>query len=80
VVLLHDQRWSRSNGLTKREHQILAVAATGATNAEIAAELVIAPGTVKKHLDNIYGKLGAANRTEAVTRTLDVGAHPLEAP
>jgi DNA-binding CsgD family transcriptional regulator len=77
VVVLHE-RDGGSLGLTRRERQILAAAATGASNSEIAAELVIAPGTVKKHLDNIYGKLGAANRTEAVARMLDAGAgHPL---
>lgn len=81
VVLLHHERHGGSNDLTRREQQILAVAATGASNAEIAAELVIAPGTVKKHLDNIYGKLGAANRTEAVARMLDADSgHPLGDP
>jgi LuxR family maltose regulon positive regulatory protein len=37
-------------------------------NEAVAHALVIAPGTVKKHLDNIYGKLGVHNRTEAVAR------------
>ncbi len=79
AVLLYEARSRGSNVLTKREHQILAVAATGASNAEIAAKLVIAPGTVKKHLDNIYVKLGAANRTEAVTCITDRDAgHPLD--
>jgi len=69
------------NVLTKRERQVLAAAAAGATNAEIAAKLVIAPGTVKKHLDNIYNKLGAANRTDAVIRMRDIApSHPLERP
>ena len=81
LVLLYEERCRGSNGLTKREQQVLAVAATGASNAEIAARLVIAPGTVKKHFDNIYGKLGAANRTEAVARTLELDArHPLADP
>ena len=70
IVHLHH---GQSTGLTKRERQVLAIAAKGASNAEIAAELVIAPGTVKKHLDNIYGKLDAANRTQAVTRMRQIG-------
>ena len=78
LVLLHDERSLESNRLTRREHQVLALVARGASNAEIGTELVIAPGTVKKHLDNIYAKLGAANRAEAVARTLALDAnHPL---
>jgi DNA-binding CsgD family transcriptional regulator len=73
IGLLDDRRSRTSKPLTRREREVLAVAATGASNAEIAAELVIAPGTAKKHLDNIYAKLGAANRTEAVARMLDSG-------
>jgi ATP/maltotriose-dependent transcriptional regulator MalT len=79
VVLLYDERAGRISVLTKREREVLAAAATGASNAQIAAQLVIALGTVKKHLDNIYDKLEAANRTEAGVRMreLDPG-HPLD--
>jgi DNA-binding CsgD family transcriptional regulator len=52
-------------GLTSREAQILAQVARGRSNPEIAAELNLARGTVKKHLDNIFEKLGARNRIEA---------------
>jgi LuxR family maltose regulon positive regulatory protein len=58
--------------LTKREHEILALLAAGLTNQEIADQLVISPQTVKKHTGNIYGKLGARNRTEAVTLARDL--------
>ena len=51
--------------LTPREQQVLAWLAEGKTNAEIAQILVTAPGTVKKHLDHIYAKLGVHTRTAA---------------
>jgi DNA-binding CsgD family transcriptional regulator len=54
--------------LTRREREILAWVERGKTNAEIARILWIAPGTVKKHLDNVYEKLGVRTRTGAVTR------------
>jgi DNA-binding CsgD family transcriptional regulator len=53
-------------GLTRREIEVLSCVAGGGTNAEIGALLGIAPGTVKKHLDRIYEKLGVGTRTEAV--------------
>ncbi len=51
--------------LTAREAEILELVAAGLTNAAIAERLWISPGTVKKHLDSIYSKLGVANRTAA---------------
>lgn len=54
--------------LTPREREILAWVARGNTNQEIAAVLQLAPGTIRKHLDNIYEKLDVPNRTAAVTR------------
>jgi DNA-binding CsgD family transcriptional regulator len=54
--------------LTRREREVLAWVERGKTNAEIAQILWIAPGTVKKHLDNVYEKLGVRTRTAAVTR------------
>ena len=54
--------------LSEREQEILHLIALGMPNAAIARALIIAPGTVKKHLDHIYGKLGAHNRTAAVAR------------
>lgn len=54
--------------LTTRELQVLQLIADGATNKEIANELVLAANTVKKHISNIFGKLGVANRVQAVAR------------
>lgn len=52
--------------LTEREREILDLVAEGKTNAEIAEAIWIAPGTVRKHLENIYEKLGVHSRTAAV--------------
>jgi DNA-binding CsgD family transcriptional regulator len=57
-------------GLTRRELEVLAWVADGKTNAETAEFLSIAPGTVKKHLDHIYEKLGVGTRTEAVVMAM----------
>jgi DNA-binding CsgD family transcriptional regulator len=54
--------------LTTREAEVIELVAAGLTNAAIAERLWISPGTVKKHLDNVYAKLGVANRTAAVAQ------------
>ncbi len=59
--------------LTEREEEILELLAQGQTNQEIAGALVLAVGTVKKHLNNIYGKLDVHSRTAAVARARDLG-------
>ncbi|WP_099021866.1 helix-turn-helix domain-containing protein [Mycolicibacterium palauense] len=53
-------------GLTKREVDVLRHIAVGATNREVAQELVISEKTVGRHLANIYDKLGVSSRTAAV--------------
>jgi LuxR family maltose regulon positive regulatory protein len=62
--------------LTARELEILALLAAGTPNPRIAAELVVSLDTVKKHVSQLLGKLGAANRTEAVTRARQLGLIP----
>jgi LuxR family maltose regulon positive regulatory protein len=59
--------------LTEREEEILELLAQGKTNQEIADALVLAVGTVKKHLNNVYGKLNVHSRTAAVARARDLG-------
>jgi len=54
--------------LSERESDVLALMAEGAGNKEIAARLHISEHTVKFHVSSILNKLGAATRTEAVTR------------
>lgn len=52
--------------LTEREHQILMLIAQGLSNQEIADQLYIAKSTVKRHINNCYGKLGVRSRTKAI--------------
>jgi len=59
--------------LTARETQVLELLAVGSPNQRIAEDLVISLDTVKKHVTHLFGKLGAANRTEAVTRARQLG-------
>ncbi|BCY19139.1 MAG: response regulator transcription factor [Chloroflexi bacterium] len=59
--------------LSDREKQILKMVARGASNKEIAEELVIAEGTVKNHLSNIFDKLEARDRMQAVLKSKELG-------
>ena len=62
--------------LTQRELDVLRLAAAGRSNRQIATELYLALGTVKSHLHAIAGKLGAANRVEAVAIARQSGLLP----
>lgn len=53
------------NDLTEREIEVLRLIAQGATNREIATQLVISEGTVKNHISNILSRLGLRDRTQA---------------
>jgi LuxR family maltose regulon positive regulatory protein len=59
--------------LSERELEVLRLIADGFSNAEIAERLIIAHGTVKRHTNNIYGKLGVQSRTQAVARSRELG-------
>ena len=59
--------------LTSRELEVLEMLAAGRSNQAIAGQLVVALDTVKKHVSHVLGKLGAANRTEAVARARQLG-------
>jgi len=62
--------------LTDRELEVLRLLAAGRSNQRIAHELVVALDTVKKHVTHVLGKLGAANRTEAVARARQLDLIP----
>jgi LuxR family transcriptional regulator, maltose regulon positive regulatory protein len=62
-----------AEALSEREQEVLLLVARGLTNQQIAARLVISIRTVKKHIENIHGKLGVQNRTQAVARARELG-------
>ncbi len=59
--------------LSERELEVLDLIAAGLTNPEIAGRLFIATGTVKRHINNIYGKLDVRHRAEAIARGRELG-------
>lgn len=59
--------------LTPREAAVLRLLAQGRTNREIAAELRVAVGTVKVHIEHILAKLAVSDRTQAAVRALELG-------
>ncbi len=59
--------------LSMRELEVLALVATGKTNAEIGRELHISEATVKTHLLRTFNKLGVSDRTAAVTTAMSMG-------
>jgi NarL family two-component system response regulator LiaR len=64
--------------LTEREVEVLQVLATGKSNQEIAAELMISEATVRTHVSNILGKLHLASRTQAALYALREGLASLD--
>lgn len=59
--------------LTEREMEVLKLIVAGRSNKEIGAALTITEGTVKVHVNNLLGKLGVSDRTQAVTEALRRG-------
>ena len=59
--------------LSERELQVLQLLAHGASNQEIAQELVIVIDTVKRHVSHIFSKLGVQNRVQAVRQARELG-------
>ena len=65
VEALARKATAAAGGLTMREIEILRLVATGMTNREIAATLVVSDHTVRRHLQNIFAKLGVSSRAAA---------------
>ena len=64
------ERPSCEGMLTAREREVMRCVEDGLSNAEIARELWIQPTTVRKHLENIFAKLGVRSRTAALSKLL----------
>jgi DNA-binding CsgD family transcriptional regulator len=62
--------------LSEREIEVLSLLASGRTNSEVARDLFVSVGTVKSHTGNIYRKLDARNRSEALARARELGMLP----
>ena len=62
--------------LTRREQEVLAILATGASTKEIAETLFLSQPTIKTHVNNIYRKLGSGNKVEAVNRARELALLP----
>jgi DNA-binding CsgD family transcriptional regulator len=76
ALLLQERR--RLPPLTPREREILDLVAEGKTNADIAEILWVSPGTVRRHLENVYAKLGVHTRTAAAALFRQPPIHPVD--
>ncbi|MDX3662512.1 response regulator transcription factor [Streptomyces sp. ID05-26A] len=65
--------WDSADPLTPRERELLQEVTTGASNADIAARLNLAEGTVRNYLSTAMAKLGARNRSEAANTARERG-------
>ncbi|MFI7449329.1 response regulator [Nonomuraea sp. NPDC049714] len=72
-VLTQRSREPERRTLSRRELEVLALIARGATNREVAAKLFITEATVKTHLLHLFGKLGVKDRAAAVAAAYDTG-------
>ncbi|MEU9289299.1 response regulator transcription factor [Streptomyces sp. NPDC048275] len=71
--------WPKT-AFSPREHQILECVASAMSNRQIAAALGITEGTVKRHLHNVYRKLGAVSRVDAVNKAITASVLPSPVP
>ena len=73
--LYRDRLDAKAPSLTGRQQQLLRLAADGHTNLQIARRLAISEGTVRKHMENIFDRLGVTSRTAAVAQVFVQSAH-----
>jgi DNA-binding CsgD family transcriptional regulator len=73
ITRLLGRRPTEDGGLTPRQIEVLALVARGRTNREIAAELVLSEHTVRRHLQNVYLRLGVSSRAAASAYAVERG-------
>lgn len=73
LELKHHAKQQPPDPLTERELEVLRLVATGLSNTEIAAQLVITEATVRSHMSNILSKLHLSNRVQATLYALQEG-------
>ena len=69
----HPKAQALPEPLSERELQVLQLLARGASNREIAQELVITVDTTKRHVSHIFSKLGVPNRVQALRQASELG-------
>jgi DNA-binding NarL/FixJ family response regulator len=70
---VHEMHGAGASRLSDRETEILKLTAQALSNAQIGREVELTESTVKRHLHNIFGKLGAVSRVDAVNKGLEAG-------
>jgi len=63
-------------GISKREFEVLQLISQGLSNQEIADKLFVSTNTIKTHSSNLFGKLDARRRTQAIQRARELGLLP----
>ena len=77
VRALNGSDWpGRSEGLTDRESEVLALITQGMSNAEVADLTYLSPNTIKTYIRSVYRKIGATSRTQAVLWGVEHGFRP----
>ena len=71
-----DEDKLKALGISKREYEILTLIAEGHSNQEIAEKLFVSPNTIKTHSSNLFAKLDASRRTQAVQKAKTLGIIP----